>query len=506
MHKFKNAFTLIELLTVLALIAILATLSVISLNRMRVRGRDLRRVTDIRTITAALEMYNGKEGRYPAADEFVIGQPIKNSSGDKTYLKAIPSNPTPRTDNGCPDQDYIYTVSDDLSSFTLGYCLSSEVGGVGAGQRTADKTGIDAECEGSCVGRCFGQTDGCGVFCPQTCAWQTFWSDTQSNISQINFAVDSQSGNIYIAYVANAVINVKKFTPGNSTPIDLGSVGSGSFLSLSVYNDTPYVAYKNSVYQSYPAQNWPDIKRYNGSTWVDFTPSSIPEPCDNIAMCIAGNGNVFFAYKNKNTSPYNIIFKRYNGSTWTTLSTPVPPYNTVEGGNNTLHLLCDGTNAYAIYRKSSTIHAVKYTTDGFGYTDIGNVSTTGSDRFSVFVFDSVPYVFYTEGSPSVHGAIKRWVSGTTWEQYPGANIETPSGGLDGLFVESNGRFHVAYVGTTNNIFAKNYSTAWNYTGSNPIFSTNVAGQETALIISQNIPYVAYLSDGNTVVIKRFVQP
>jgi len=63
--KNKKGFTLIELLVVVAIIGILATIVLSSLSSARERARDATRLSDIRTIQTALELYNLKTGAYP---------------------------------------------------------------------------------------------------------------------------------------------------------------------------------------------------------------------------------------------------------------------------------------------------------------------------------------------------------------------------------------------------------------------------------------------------------
>ncbi len=65
--KPKKGFTLIELLVVIAIIGLLSTIAVVSLNSARQKGRDAKRVADIRQIQTALELYNdGQSGNgYP---------------------------------------------------------------------------------------------------------------------------------------------------------------------------------------------------------------------------------------------------------------------------------------------------------------------------------------------------------------------------------------------------------------------------------------------------------
>lgn len=63
----KRAFTLIELLVVIAIIALLSSIVLTSLNASRAKARDAKRVSDLREVEKALELYaNENNGAYPA--------------------------------------------------------------------------------------------------------------------------------------------------------------------------------------------------------------------------------------------------------------------------------------------------------------------------------------------------------------------------------------------------------------------------------------------------------
>lgn len=64
----RAGFTLIELLVVIAIIGVLASIVLASLNSARRKSRDARRITDIKQIQLALELYfDANASQYPAA-------------------------------------------------------------------------------------------------------------------------------------------------------------------------------------------------------------------------------------------------------------------------------------------------------------------------------------------------------------------------------------------------------------------------------------------------------
>ena len=57
MKRNQKGFTLIELLVVIAIIGLLSTLAIVSLNSARSKARDAKRVSDMRQIQTAMEVY-----------------------------------------------------------------------------------------------------------------------------------------------------------------------------------------------------------------------------------------------------------------------------------------------------------------------------------------------------------------------------------------------------------------------------------------------------------------
>lgn len=66
MKNVKNkGFTLIELLVVIAIIGILSSVVLASLNSARAKARDARRISDLKQISLALELYYDSNRSYP---------------------------------------------------------------------------------------------------------------------------------------------------------------------------------------------------------------------------------------------------------------------------------------------------------------------------------------------------------------------------------------------------------------------------------------------------------
>ena len=138
----QKGFTLIELLVVIAIIGLLSTLAVVALNNARMKARDAKRVSDIKQIQTALELYFNDASDYPTA---VTPGGTITYDNTTTYMAIVPTNPKPRTDGSgssvCPDSDYSYT-RDSGVSYHISFCLGGATGGLAAGGRTATPGGI----------------------------------------------------------------------------------------------------------------------------------------------------------------------------------------------------------------------------------------------------------------------------------------------------------------------------------------------------------------------------
>lgn len=101
----KKGFTLIELLVVVAIIGLLATMVAVSLTSARSRARDSRRVSDIRNIENALELYYSAYLNYPQNLDVLL-----QTATGTGYLqrKTMPTDPQGNT--------YCYAYGIDLTS------------------------------------------------------------------------------------------------------------------------------------------------------------------------------------------------------------------------------------------------------------------------------------------------------------------------------------------------------------------------------------------------------
>lgn len=153
----KKGFTLIELLVVIAIIGILSTLAVVAYNNSRIKARDTKRVADIKQISKALEQYYSQNNSYPRL--VTPGQSLVSPKGNSVLMGKVPNNPTPRTDGGCADRDYIYQANNNQTSYTLYTCIANEIESISSGDITYTPTGWGTGTPSGATWKCGDKTD-----------------------------------------------------------------------------------------------------------------------------------------------------------------------------------------------------------------------------------------------------------------------------------------------------------------------------------------------------------
>lgn len=141
MNRLSRGFTLIELLVVIAIIGILSSVVLASLNSARLKGRDARRISDIKQLQLALELYYDANQSYPAV-AYTSGNASTSLSAltSGNFISSIPNDPT----NG---GTYVYSyASADASgaACTVAPCASYIVKAVIEGANAVPAGDVDA--------------------------------------------------------------------------------------------------------------------------------------------------------------------------------------------------------------------------------------------------------------------------------------------------------------------------------------------------------------------------
>ncbi len=107
-NRANKGFTLIEILIVIFIIGLLASVVLVGLGSFRQRGRDTRRVADLRSVQNGLELYYSKNGSYPQINNWAGLQSELVNSG--IGIENIPND---------PDKRAVYEYAGDGQSYVL---------------------------------------------------------------------------------------------------------------------------------------------------------------------------------------------------------------------------------------------------------------------------------------------------------------------------------------------------------------------------------------------------
>jgi prepilin-type N-terminal cleavage/methylation domain-containing protein len=151
---FKKGFTLIELLVVISIIALLSTLAVVSLNNARAKGRDAKRVSDIKQVQTALELRYADTTTYPTSvagvdlgsaaaakclDTDGWSEADAGTAGDSTtcdptiYMGQVPE------DTGSSTEEYVYTSAAG-TTYSIAFSIEGPVGSLTCSSYPCSKT------------------------------------------------------------------------------------------------------------------------------------------------------------------------------------------------------------------------------------------------------------------------------------------------------------------------------------------------------------------------------
>ena len=143
----QKGFTLIELLVVIAIIGLLSTLAVVALNSARQKSRDAKRLSDVKQMQTALELYYSDNNAYPTAPAGALGEnpsalalctagwtAAPCAANTTTYMGQVPADPNTATTH------YTYALSG--TDYAVAFTLEGKTGSLAAGAHAATPNGI----------------------------------------------------------------------------------------------------------------------------------------------------------------------------------------------------------------------------------------------------------------------------------------------------------------------------------------------------------------------------
>jgi len=143
--KKNKGFTLIELLVVIAIIGILSSVVLASLNSARQKARDAKRISDIKQLQLALELYFDSNNAYPATLSLLTS----------TFIAAVPLDPITAAEYqyaalgsglGAPCTSYHLSATLEQEAHTA-FDSDSDADAGTACTATADFTAVDGDAD-----------------------------------------------------------------------------------------------------------------------------------------------------------------------------------------------------------------------------------------------------------------------------------------------------------------------------------------------------------------------
>ncbi len=123
LYKSKRGFSLIELLVAISIIALLAALIISGIGNSRTRGRDSKRVSDIKNIQISLELYYDRNHFYPDSATAQSVQTALTGLVSGGFMQSIPDDPL----GGTVHYMYMSNGATKSTSYCLGADLESTI-------------------------------------------------------------------------------------------------------------------------------------------------------------------------------------------------------------------------------------------------------------------------------------------------------------------------------------------------------------------------------------------
>ena len=278
-----------------------------------------------------------------------------------------------------------------------------------------------------------------------------------------------------LLFFAAGNLSACTFTPVGNTCFEKGNYGE-DFISLCVYNCTPYVAYED-----YGLDGNPAVMTFNGSAWVPVGPNPVISSNGGYGESLfIDNGTLYVAFADNNELD---SVMEYTGGSWVYVGSPDfgpgSEFNSLYVYNGTPYIASGGT-------------VMMYS--GANWVSLGG-SFGDAGWESLYVYNGTPYVAFEDGSNS-NGATVKYFDGINWDLVGPPDFSNTAVGEINL-VFNNSTPYISFED-----FSAYMPSVMTYNGANWVYVgtqyvTTDYAETPSLCFYNNIPYVAYDTESNS---------
>ncbi len=176
-------------------------------------------------------------------------------------------------------------------------------------------------------------------------------------------------------------------------PLGTASTGGTTYISLSVSNGTPYVAYSDGT-----NSNKATIMEYAGSsTWTSLGTASTGQ-ANSVSLYVSG-GVPYVAYQDTSNNSEATVMEYAGSNNWTSLGTAST------GGASFISLYVYNNTPYIVYSDSNNNNeaTAMENTGGSNWSVVGSAGFSGSSAGptefdSLYVYNGIPYAAYQDNN------------------------------------------------------------------------------------------------------------
>ena len=215
------------------------------------------------------------------------------------------------------------------------------------------------------------------------------------------------------------------------------SEGEVNYISFAMYNDIPYLLYRETRDLS--------VRKWNGSSWEYLGTRGFAEASPGTPICLAldSSGTPYVAFSDyQNTDKLKVM--KYNGSSWETVGSA----GFSEYEISSMALGIDSDIPYVVYQNydesgGNYSHFVKKYDAGWVQVGNANLSTGLLSFLNIAFYNHTPYLAFTDGGSLIRATVLK-LEGASWVAVGQRGFSKAAATYLSLAFTASGRPYVAF--------------------------------------------------------------